>query len=138
MPAARAAADSGGTPQFTVLHTFDGTDGHNDYSGEGLIFDAAGNLYGTTPQGGQGFGNVFELTQGADNQWTETDLYDNGGNRPWPNGIVFDAAGNLYGTTHGGTFGTGGTIFELSPGADGQWVYSLLYAFPTNAWHSPA
>lgn len=36
-------------------------------------------------------------------------------------GLIFDAAGNLYGTTSGGgAYGDFGTVFELTPTAGGE------------------
>ena len=59
-----------------MLHSFDrnGTDGAYPYAG--LIFDAAGNLYGTTDEGGTySVGTVFELTPAAGGGWTEKVLH---------------------------------------------------------------
>jgi hypothetical protein len=44
-----------------VLYTFSGG-GDGAGPDAGLIFDAAGNLYGTTSGGGAGNGTVFEVT----------------------------------------------------------------------------
>jgi len=115
---------SGGV--FSVLYSFQaGTDGKSPRSG--LIFDGAGNLYGTTSAGGNGkcfngygCGTVFKLTPDG----IETVLYafHGGGDGSFPSGnLVFDASGNLYGTTEGGGGkgcynGSGcGTVFELAP-----------------------
>src|ERR1700689_802499 len=43
--------------------------------------------------------------------------------------LVMDAAGNLYGTTVGGGAHGGGTVFELSPSANGDWTEKVLYSF---------
>jgi len=98
------------------------TDGQNPVAG--LIFDAAGNLYGTTEDGGigcvpGGCGVVFELSPG-EGGWIETVLYSfcsqpNCTDGLYPEaGLIFDTAGNLYGTTNrGGTYH--GTAFELTP-----------------------
>ncbi len=70
----------------------------------GLIFDAAGNLYGTTLRLAAltGYGTVFELTPTAGGGWTEKVLHSFGNGTDGANphaGLIFDAAGNLYGTT---------------------------------------
>jgi|ERR1700722_26470 len=102
-----------------------------------LITDAAGNLYGTTAQGGEFLrGTVYRLSPPVPpgTTWTEADLYSfaggDGGSSP-QTGLTFDQAGNLYGTTSvGGTSGLG-TVFELSPPAiaGGAWTESVLYSF---------
>jgi uncharacterized repeat protein (TIGR03803 family) len=43
--------------------------------------------------------------------------------------LVFDKAGNLYGTTEGGGVSGWGSVFELSPNGDGTWTESILYSF---------
>ena len=117
----------GGNWTEQVLHDFGGdNDGFAPYAG--LIFDAAGNLYGTTYYGGtsgqhcnggsERCGIAFELTPSAGGGWTETVLHDFGngsdGADPYA-GLILDSVGNLYGTTqHGGANGYG-TVFELTP-----------------------
>jgi len=119
-----------------VLHSFNnnGTDGYEPYFFGSLIFDAAGNLYGTTYAGGiYGYGTAFELSPAGGGSWTETVLYNFGngtgdGRNPRA-GLIFDAAGNLYGTTTtGGTSGDG-TVFELTPTGGGGWTERVLYSF---------
>ena len=95
-----------------------------------LIFDPAGNLYGTTVYGGiNNDGAVFELSpQGSG--WTESviaSLDGNDGSQPMA-GLARDAAGNLYGTTcYGGTTGRG-TVFKLTP-SGGSWTETTLHEF---------
>ena len=124
-----------GTWTRTVLHTFNGRDG--DHPRSELIFDAAGNLYGTTFNGGgskncpDGCGTVFELIRNADGTWTEKLLHTFAhlpAAHPY-GGLVFDAAGNLYGTTVNGSTGDSGTVFKMSPNVDGSWTFKLLHTF---------
>jgi uncharacterized repeat protein (TIGR03803 family) len=95
--------------------------------------DKLGNLYGTTEGGGLESGTVFELTPTGTGQWTEIILYSFSirgldGGTPLA-ALVFDAQGNLYGTTyHGGTYNYG-TVFELAPDGNGNWVQTVLYSF---------
>jgi uncharacterized repeat protein (TIGR03803 family) len=120
----------------TVLYTFSGgSDGREPYAR--LRFDAAGNLYGTTLLGGSissvcstGCGTVFKLTHGSSG-WTESVLYafqgTTDGASPY-DGLAFDAAGNLYGTTNAGGASGDGVIFKLTPGSSG-WTESVLHRF---------
>jgi hypothetical protein len=104
-----------------------------------LVADSEGNLYGTTEYCGVGAGVVFELTRPVppSTEWTETVLYTFTGGisssvdgRNPETGVIFDAAGNLYGTAMGGTTGFG-VVFELSPPetVGGPWTESILYNF---------
>src|ERR1700683_2290223 len=43
--------------------------------------------------------------------------------------MVTDSKGNLYGATYTGGAYTDGTVFELTPGANGQWTETILYSF---------
>ena len=124
---------SGGWAE-TVLHSFDprGTDGALPYAA--LLFDSAGNLYGTTTESGtNGDGTVFELSPAEGGNWTETTLANfNGpdGATPLTGNLVFDSAGNLYGTTNdGGTYYGHGTVFELTPNGGGGWTDDVLHNF---------
>jgi uncharacterized repeat protein (TIGR03803 family) len=114
----------------SVLYSFQGgSDGTNPNGG--VIFDAAGNLYGTTVNGGTaGVGTVFKLTPQQNGSWSESILYSfqGGTDASHPaNPLTFDAAGNLYGVAGGGTHGHG-AVFKLVP-AQGQWSESLFYSF---------
>jgi uncharacterized repeat protein (TIGR03803 family) len=121
--------------KLTVLYTFTGyADGCYPYAG--VILDGAGNLYGATAAGGSGFcdygdGVVFEL----DTSGSLTVLHTFGGGDGANPGsaLLFDSAGNLYGTTLNGGTGCGGvgcgTVFELSPGGNGTWTESVLHSF---------
>lgn len=136
---------AGGGWSETVLHGFQGApDG--SLPGSRLIFDSAGNLYGTTISGGMGSctsgiypgcGTVFELSPNTDGTWAETVLYSFNGHSDGggpSSGLVFDSAGNLFGTADGG--GQGGAIFELSPGSGGRWTQTVLYRFSGDSYSS--
>jgi uncharacterized repeat protein (TIGR03803 family) len=116
----------------SVLHSFTGApDGKSPTLN--LLFDSAGNLYGTTYFGGTAAnqcGTVFELIPSGSG-WTESLPYSfplttDGCN---PVGLVLDASGNLYGSTNNGGPNNEGTIYELVNSA-GSWTYNQLYAFP--------
>ena len=102
----------------------------------GLIFDASGNLYGGTGEGGTGgppAGTVFELTP-SNGGWTFHSLYSFPGCAyPYngcagPAGMAMDAAGNLYGATYlDGAYGYG-NVFKLTP-SGGSWTYTSLHDF---------
>ena len=122
---------------YKVLYNFKGPK-HDDgeYPSGSFIFDAAGNLYGTTRGLGQphNYGTAFELSPGT-KMWTEKVLYSFGGfpdgQDPEP-GLIFDSAGNLYGTTVSGGSAGLGTVFELSPNR-GNWAETLLYSFTSGS-----
>lgn len=112
----------------TILHTFDAHTG-GAYPPNAVVFDAAGNLYGTVLLGGpSGEGLVYELSRSGSN-WTETVLYqfasDTGDYAVA--GLVFDQAGNLYGATADGG-PCCGMIYELTP-SGGGWTEQTLHNF---------
>jgi len=88
-----------------VLHSFGGSDDLSSPN-SALTMDASGNLYGTSVSGGTlGRGGVFELKPSGGG-WQEAIVYDFSGGADGfgPSGgpLVWDSAGNLYGTTNGG------------------------------------
>jgi uncharacterized repeat protein (TIGR03803 family) len=125
----------------TIVHRFQYTREDGGYPNGGVVIDAAGNLYGTTELGGShSGGTAFEMSF-VDGAWTENIVYNfcssancRDGNLPSA-GLIFDAAGNLYGTTESGGASAGcggepcGTVFELSPSAGNSWTHSVLYSF---------
>ncbi len=120
---------SGGGWTESVIHSFSGDDGMGPESG--LIVDSAGNLYGTTSGGGaNGAGAIYQLAPSGSG-WNERVLYSfegaADGGAPF-GALIFDRAGNLYGTTSTGGYGSGygGTVFELSP-SGGSWTINVLY-----------
>jgi uncharacterized repeat protein (TIGR03803 family) len=123
---------------FSVLHNFN-IDGADGFSPTGsVIFDSSAHLYGTTEQGGtEAGGTVYELAPAAGGKWTEKILYNFSLKNETINGVypnstlVFDSAGNLYGTASGGAY-SGGVVFALSPAADGSWTETVLHSFANN------
>lgn len=112
----------------------------------GLVFDAAGNLYGTTSLGGgmnQGNqGSVFILKPAATGPWGESALHifrADGHDGQIPKGnLIIDGQGNLYGSTILGGASSAGTIYELSPTSQGRWTETQLHAFSTSDGASPS
>lgn len=113
---------SNGSYTKKTLHNFtDGADGSAPVGG--VILDAAGNLYGVTMAGGDGpncggCGTIFELSP-TSNGWSEKILHvfdSNGTDGYFPEaGLIFDNAGNLYGTAANGGVNNKGVVFEITP-----------------------
>lgn len=105
-----------------VLHSFHGGDGA--LPNDSVILDPAGNLYGTTTDGGNngcgvGCGTLFKLTAEQNGQWAETVFRfpGNGSDGLLPgfnDPLAFDSKGNIYGTTTGGGRYSGGVVFEIT------------------------
>src|SRR6266403_2756849 len=104
----------------TVLHSLSGGKGGSGPSG-GLVFDTAGNLYGTTLGGGnlqkcshRGCGTVFELSPRPTGSWIYSAIYSFSGvpDGAYPDSLVLDGAGNIYGTAFGGGQSGGGAAFR--------------------------
>jgi uncharacterized repeat protein (TIGR03803 family) len=129
---------SGGGWTISLLHTFPSSvnDGYEPLFG--VIFDAAGNLYGTTEQGGGG--TVFELISSG-GTWTENIIADfpvNGVDASSvPETLVMDRSRDLYGTTQQGGDHDQGTVFKLSP-SGASWILSTLYIFGASGECTPS
>jgi uncharacterized repeat protein (TIGR03803 family) len=137
----KLSPNSSGSWTESIIYSFQGgNDGAQPSAG--LIFDQAGNLYGTTLAGGvYSSGTVFELSPNGGGPWTETILYSFGSSNSdgaEPQGLIFDKSGNLYGTTlsggnhecdHDGSASCG-TVFELSPDGSGGWAETIIFSFP--------
>lgn len=114
----------------TVIHTF-GRSGDGSQPVNGLVFDPAGNLYGTLNIGGAGNnGAVFQMTKSGQT-WSESVIYNftggNDGGTPVAS-VALDAAGNLYGTTSFGGANGVGVVYKLSHSGSG-WTETVLYTF---------
>lgn len=122
----------------SVLYGFRGYPNDGSSPQSPVVFDQAGNMYGTTSGGGtEAGGTVFELSPAGGGAYTEKVLYNFCTVSPPPScldgetpldGVVFDAAGNLYGTTSGGGANNWGAVFELSPSGAG-WTERVIYSF---------
>src|SRR5579862_8835887 len=123
----------------TVLYNFGQSPADGGSPNGNLIIDRAGNIVGTTAEGGDPdcrCGTIFQLTHNASG-WVETILHtftlQPDGASP-SGGLVSDAAGNLYGGTPlGGSNGLGGTVYQLMPSNRGGYTFQVLYTFPTTA-----
>jgi len=137
-----------------VLYGFHGGTADGYYPQTAPIFDAAGALYGTTPNGGgtgcskgqptSGCGVAYKLSPPAPGgtAWTESIIYSfkayAGGHTPMA-GLLAGPGGSLYGTTSGGGIigsgGGNGVVFQLTPPASGKgaWTEHVLYRFAGGA-----
>ena len=107
------APSASAAPQEKVLRRFGGGDGSVPFGN--LLFDPAGNLFGTTAVGGvHNRGVVFELLPQEGGGWTEKVLHSfnlNGTDGIEPQGgLARDVAGNLYGATVGAEITTASAI----------------------------
>jgi uncharacterized repeat protein (TIGR03803 family) len=111
-----------------VLYSFQGgSDGQNPVGG--VIVNPAGDLYGTTFDGGiNGGATVYQLSPFG-GRWTFTTLYSFSGGYGGPyNKLTLDDTGNLYGTTNGDGANGRGSVFKLAP-SHGSWNFTDLYDF---------
>ena len=118
----------------TVIQNLNGTS-NGGYPYEGLMMDAAGNLYGAAPTGGaSGQGVIYRLSR-TKKGWVDTVLHSFTGQNGDGSGLywidlISDTSGNIYGaTSFGGTNGTG-TVWELVYSATKKsYSESILYEF---------
>jgi hypothetical protein len=128
-----------GTYTRVVLHSFGFADGMRPRGG--LVMDAAGDLFGTTAQGGiWGYGVLYELQKAGGTYnfallvqfpaWVGSGIHNTNSTNPWGN-LAIDAAGNLFGTTRyeGGLYH--GTVYELvNTGGNGTYpTLNTIYSF---------
>ena len=138
------APDGSGGWTENILHTFtnNGTDGYTPDAG--VMFDSAGNLYGTTNSGGaNGYGTVFQLSPNGGGSWSETVIHDfysipgvDGVYPEWA-GLTIDASGNLYGTTAGGGANANGIVYKLTPATGGGWTENVVFTFNGSDGNQP-
>jgi uncharacterized repeat protein (TIGR03803 family) len=119
---------AGGIWTEKMLYTFQGgADGESP--NEGVVFDSAGNFFGTASGPGN-YGSVYELTPaGSGFSKSFIHVFTGGADGSGPSGLIMDSSGNLYGTTFRGGMGGGGTAYELLP-QGGEWSFRVLYPLP--------
>ena len=118
------APGTGGWSQ-TILHTFQ-ANGDGVFPNAGLIFDRAGNLYGTTTLGGTvNAGTVFMLLAGTRQERVLYNFAGVAGVLPY-SALSFDQQHNLYGTT------AAGGVYRLTRGTDGVWTGALIATLSTS------
>jgi uncharacterized repeat protein (TIGR03803 family) len=125
---------SNGQWNSKILYNFKGgRDGAGPYGA--VAFDAEGNVYGTTQNGGtsQNAGVVFELTRSSSGHWKEAILHrftgGKDGGYPYTVRLLIDSSGNLYGTASGGGTYQRGIVFKLAPISGGGWKETVLHNF---------
>ncbi len=132
----------------TTIASFDGLNGQSPIAG--VTFDSGGNFYGTTQTGGSdGLGTVFEIAKGSNMITAIASFTGDNGQTPSA-GVIFDAIGNLYGTTTHGGPSDDGTVFEIArgsntittlaslDGADGSSPYAALTFGPNGDLYGTA
>jgi uncharacterized repeat protein (TIGR03803 family) len=123
-----------------VLYSFGLAAGDGTLPYAALMIDSAGNLYGTTMNGGSqncvgGCGTVFKLGPNGSG-YTESVLHGftaSGDGADPVSALVMDNAGNLYGTTWVGAYSGFGTVFKLAPNGGGGYTESVMYSFLSGA-----
>jgi uncharacterized repeat protein (TIGR03803 family) len=113
-----------------VLHDFAGGDDGSGPGG-GVVLDASGNLYGTTPDGGAySSGVVYRVSsRHAREEVVHTFTGGRDGGTGSLGTLLRDASGNLYGVTETGGAHSAGTVFKLAKRSKNRWSFKTLYAF---------
>lgn len=127
------------TGEYSTVYSFQNNGKDGEDPGQSLLMDSAGNIYGTTRDGGtHGEGTIYKIEPNG----TETVLHSFGpqADGMWPTfGVTQDPKGNLYGVTQsGGAYNVGdygdGTVFEFSPKTH---VFTILHSFSGSDGTSP-
>lgn len=113
---------------FTTLYSFTGSSGGiGPFAG--VVLDPAGNVYGTTVEGGEpncgapgGCGVVYKINHDR----SETVYSFSGPDGQWPyTPVIRDSQGNIYGTTYTGGSGNWGAVFKIDPAGKETVLYSF-------------
>jgi uncharacterized repeat protein (TIGR03803 family) len=110
-----------------IIYALPGAGGSGPF--DGLIFDSASKLYGTSAT------TVFQLTPGPNGTWTENTIHTFLGGKDGAyaeSGLILDKAGNLFGTTSTGGAHYG-TVYGLKPGSDNTWTETVVHRFAAGA-----
>jgi uncharacterized repeat protein (TIGR03803 family) len=129
-------AQSGGQWEETILHQFTGAPDGNTPEGR-LVLTSTGKLVGTTSRGGaHDMGTAFVAfpTESGDDSAGGKIVYSFGsflGDGINPNAGLLAAPGKFFGVTIGGGTKNRGTVYQLTPSADGSapWTETVLYSF---------
>jgi len=118
--------------QTTIYNFKGGNDGWGP--GSRVVFDAAGNLFSTTPNGGRhSAGTIYMLSPTPNGTWRKKTIHSFTGGKDGATGslgdLLLDAAGNIYGIAEQGGANGAGTVYKLSPTPTGRWTFTTLYAF---------
>lgn len=109
------------TGSYQVIYNFCSISSCTDGSQpNGLVQDASGNLYGTTTEGGFGYGAIFKINSG--NHYFVLHHFDETDASPFA-GLIFANDGNLYGVSEGDL--SGGAVFDITAAG----VYTEFYVF---------
>jgi uncharacterized repeat protein (TIGR03803 family) len=132
-----------GSWTYKTLHSF-GQSGDGTYPHGGLFVDDKGNLYGTAAGGGSDKdGIAYKLISNGDGSFTEKILHNfSGADGANPYSSLVLVSGSLYGTTYSGGSSSActdgcGTVFGLTPTADGSWAESVVHSFNNNDGANP-
>lgn len=120
-----------GSGQFTLLHTFNLSDGANPYSA--LVLGKDGNFYGATFNGGTvGYGVVFKITPAGALTVLHSFTPATDGATPY-GGLVQATDGNFWGASYVGGTKNHGTIYRITPSG----TFSTRYNFDSPSGANP-
>jgi len=114
----------------TLLYAFPPSSGGSHPAAGAVVRDSVGNLYGTTWYGGSasvGFGVLYKVNPGGHETVLHT--FTGGADGSYPDGVIRDSAGNLYGTTEFGGAAQAGVVFKFTRAGN----FTVLYTFTGGA-----
>ena len=127
----RLSPKSGGGWTEKVIYNFSATGADGSGPSAGMTIAPNGTMYSTTPDGGAFGGGVIFSLKKTSKGWKQTVIHSinfpSEGGFPYE-GLMRDAAGNLYGAAPAGGAAQNGVVYRLSPTKKG-WVDTVLYSF---------